>query len=94
MQGERLKEYLLQIAGQVNEKTELEDIYQQLALLDDIDRAEAEEREGETLSSGRNGHSNNLNGQLNIFAKSKDWSMHPLFIKKFWNRSATFHTSL
>jgi hypothetical protein len=38
MQGEKLKEYLLQIASQINEKTDLEDIMQQLALLDDIDR--------------------------------------------------------
>jgi hypothetical protein len=61
MQGERLKEYLLQIAGQINEKTVLEDIYQQLALLDDIDRAEVEENEGEVIS------------HKNVVQQSKDW---------------------
>jgi hypothetical protein len=61
MQGERLKEYLLQIAGQINEKTELEDIYQQLALLNDIDQAEAEEKKGEVLS------------HEDVVQKSKEW---------------------
>jgi len=61
MQGERLKEYLLQIAGQINEKTELEDIYQQLALLDDIDRAEVEEKEGEVIS------------HQDVVQQSKEW---------------------
>ena len=61
MQGERLKEYLLQIAGQINEKTELEDIYQQLALLNDIDQAEAEEQKGEVLS------------HEDVVQKSKEW---------------------
>jgi hypothetical protein len=61
MQGERLKEYLLQIAGQINEKTELEDIYQQSALLNDIDQAEAEEKKGEVLS------------HEDVVQKSKEW---------------------
>ena len=61
MQGERLKEYLLQIVGQINEKTELEDIYQQLALLNDIDQAEAEEKKGEVLS------------HEDVVQKSKEW---------------------
>lgn len=61
MQGERLKEYLLQIAGQINEKTELEDIYQQLALLDDIDRAEVEEKEGEVIA------------HQDVVQQSKEW---------------------
>jgi hypothetical protein len=50
MRGEKLKEYLLQIAQQINEKTNLEDIYQQLALLEDIDESEAEELKGEVLN--------------------------------------------
>jgi hypothetical protein len=61
MQGERLKEYLLQIAGQINEKTELEDIHQQLALLDDIDRAEVEEKEGEVIA------------HQDVVQQSKEW---------------------
>ena len=50
MKGEKLKEYLLQIANQINEKTQLEDIYEQLALLSDIDQSEQEERNGQVLT--------------------------------------------
>jgi len=50
MKGEKLKEYLLQIANQINEKTQLEDIYEQLALLSDIDQSEQEEQNGQVLT--------------------------------------------
>ena len=50
MKGEKLKEYLLQIAGQINEKTKLEDIYEQLALLSDIDKSEQDAKQGLILT--------------------------------------------
>lgn len=50
MQGSQLKENLLRIAEQINEKTQLEDIYLQLALLEDIDKSEEDEKQGHTLT--------------------------------------------
>ena len=50
MTSEKIKEYLLQIAGNVNNETRLDDIYEQLALLNDIDESEEEEKRGEVLS--------------------------------------------
>ena len=42
MSSEKLKEYLHQVADQVKEETSLEDVYDQLAMLSDIDEAKAE----------------------------------------------------
>jgi predicted transcriptional regulator len=50
MSSEKIKEYLLQIAGSVNQETKLDDIYEQLALLNDIDESEEEVRQGKILS--------------------------------------------
>jgi predicted transcriptional regulator len=50
MTSEKIKEYLLQIAGNVSKETRLDDIYEQLALLNDIDESEEEEKRGEVLS--------------------------------------------
>ena len=50
MTSEKIKEYLLQIAGNVNQQTKLDDIYEQLALLNDIDESEEEEKQGKVLS--------------------------------------------
>jgi uncharacterized protein YbaP (TraB family) len=50
MSSEKIKEYLLQIAGNVNKETQLDDIYEQLALLNDIDESEEEEKQGNVLS--------------------------------------------
>jgi predicted transcriptional regulator len=50
MTSEKIKEYLLQIAGNVNQETKLDDIYEQLALLNDIDESEEEEKKGKVLS--------------------------------------------
>lgn len=50
MTSEKLKEHLLQIAGEIKTDTRLADIYEQLALLEDIEESEEEERKGETLS--------------------------------------------
>lgn len=40
MSSEKLKEHLLQIADNVKHETRLNDVYEQLALLEDIDEAE------------------------------------------------------
>lgn len=45
MSSEKLKEYLLQIADNVQESTKLDDIYDQLALLADIEESEEQEKE-------------------------------------------------
>ena len=50
MTSDKIKEYLLQIAGNVKEGTSLDDIYEQLALLEDIDESEEQEKKGEVLS--------------------------------------------
>lgn len=50
MTSDKIKEYLLQIAGNVKEGTRLDDIYEQLALLEDIDESEEQEKKGEILS--------------------------------------------
>ena len=49
MTSDKIKEYLLQIAGNVKEGTSLDDIYEQLALLEDIDESEDQEKKGEIL---------------------------------------------
>jgi len=61
MDGQKLKDYLIQIAGKITPETELEDIYKQLALLSDIDKSEEEEASGETLTQGE------------VEEKSKEW---------------------
>jgi hypothetical protein len=50
MNAERLKEYLKHIAENVTPQTQLEDIYEQLALLADIDESEEQEKNNEILS--------------------------------------------
>ena len=50
MKSERIKEYLKQIAENVTPQTQLEDIYEQLALLSDIDESEEQEQNGEILT--------------------------------------------
>ncbi|MCI0751709.1 MAG: hypothetical protein L0Y35_07715 [Flammeovirgaceae bacterium] len=61
MDSEKLKNYLIQLAGQVTQETKLEDIYQQLALLEDIDQSEIEESKGEVLP------------HQEVIRKSKEW---------------------
>jgi hypothetical protein len=61
MSSAKLKEYLLQIAEQVTEKTQLEDIYQQLSLLADVDESEEEEAKGDVIS------------HEDVIKKSKEW---------------------
>ena len=50
MEDVKLKKYLLQIAGKITAKSTLEDVYEQLALLADIDESETEEKSGATFS--------------------------------------------
>ncbi len=50
MNTEKLKEYLHQIADSVNKDTRLDDIYEQLALLEDIDESEEEEKAGKVIA--------------------------------------------
>lgn len=45
-----LKKYLIQIADQLTPESTLEDVYEQLSLLADIDESELEEEKGEILS--------------------------------------------
>jgi predicted transcriptional regulator len=50
MQSQKLKEYLYQIANQVDDSTTLEDVYKELALLADIEESEAQEAKGEVYT--------------------------------------------
>ena len=46
----QLKESLLHIAENINEETSLEDIFNELALLSDIEESEQQELRGETYT--------------------------------------------
>jgi len=61
MQSSKIKEYLLQIANQVTPATTLEDIYNQLALLADIDESENDVRDGRIYT------------QDQVEQKAKEW---------------------
>jgi formate dehydrogenase maturation protein FdhE len=61
MNTEKLKEYLHQIANNVNKDTRLDDIYEQLALLEDIDESEEEERAGKVIA------------QEEVISRAKEW---------------------
>ena len=61
MQSTKIKEYLLQIADRVTPETTLEDIYNQLALLSDIDESERQDQDGKTYS------------QDQVEQKTKEW---------------------
>ena len=50
MKAERIKEYLKRISDNITKETQLENIYDQLALLADIDESEEQELKGETLA--------------------------------------------
>ena len=45
-----LKKYLIQIADKLTPESTLEDVYEQLSLLSDIDESEQQEKNGETFS--------------------------------------------
>ncbi len=50
MKAEKIKEYLKHISDNITKETQLENIYDQLALLADIDESEEQELKGETLA--------------------------------------------
>lgn len=56
-----LKKYLIQIANKLTPESTLEDVYEQLSLLSDIDKSEQQEKKGEVLT------------QNEVQAKSKEW---------------------
>ena len=57
----RLKEYLNQIAERLTESSTLEDVYERLSLLSDIDDSEEQVENGEVLS------------QKEVEAQAKEW---------------------
>lgn len=57
----KLKEHLLEIANKVTDETSLEDIYQQLSLLDDIEASEDQETKGEII------------GHQEVISRSAEW---------------------
>ena len=61
MKETKLKEYLNQIADRLTPESTLEDVYEQLSLLADIEESEEQEKYGETLT------------QDEVEAKSKEW---------------------
>ena len=50
MRGIKIKKTLLQIANNVNSSTTIEDVYEQLALLADIEKSEEQEKQGQTFT--------------------------------------------
>lgn len=56
-----IKEYLIQIANRVTPETTIDDIYQQLSLLADIDESEKQMNSGEVYS------------QKEVERKAKEW---------------------
>ena len=50
MSGIKIKQTLLQIANRVNSTTTIEDVYEQLALLADIEKSEQQEKQGEVFT--------------------------------------------
>ncbi len=57
----KLKEHLVQIADRITPESTLEDVYDQLSLLADIEESEEQEQKGETLT------------QKKVEEKSKEW---------------------
>ena len=50
MSGIKIKQSLLEIANRVNASTTLEDVYEQLALLADIEKSEEQEKQGQVYT--------------------------------------------
>jgi len=61
MKEGKLKEYLNQIADRLTKESTLEDVYEQLSLLADIDESEEQVEKGEVFT------------QEEIAEKSKEW---------------------
>ena len=56
-----LKKYLIQIADRLTPESTLEDVYEQLSLLSDIDESEQQEKRGEIFT------------QKEVQTKSQEW---------------------
>jgi hypothetical protein len=56
-----LKKYLIQIADKLTPESTLEDVYEHLSLLSDIDESEQQEKNGEVLT------------QKEVQARSREW---------------------
>lgn len=50
MSGIKIKQSLLEIANRVNSTTTLEEVYEQLALLADIEKSEEQEKKGQVFT--------------------------------------------
>jgi len=57
----KLEEHLVQIADRITPESKLEDVYEQLSLLADIEESEEQEQKGDTLT------------QKEVEQKSKEW---------------------
>ena len=57
----KLKEHLIQIAGRLTPESTLEDVYEQLSLLADIELSEQQEQNGQILT------------QSEVEQQSKEW---------------------
>lgn len=57
----KLKEHLIQIADKLTSESTLEDVYQQLSLLSDIEVSEQQEKNGEVFT------------QQDVELQSKEW---------------------
>lgn len=61
MTGSKIKQSLLEIANRVKSNTTIEDVYEQLALLSDIEKSEQQERESKVFT------------QKEVEKKAKKW---------------------
>lgn len=61
MTASKIKQSLLEIANRVKSDTTIEDVYEQLALLSDIEKSEQQEREGKVFT------------QKDVEKKAKKW---------------------
>lgn len=61
MTGSKIKQSLLEIVNRVKSNTTIEDVYEQLALLSDIEKSEQQERESKVFT------------QKEVEKKAKKW---------------------
>lgn len=61
MTGSKIKQSLLEITNRVKSNTTIEDVYEQLALLSDIEKSEQQERESKVFT------------QKEVEKKAKKW---------------------
>jgi len=61
MTASKIKQSLLEIANRVKSDTTIEDVYEQLALLSDIEKSEQQERDGKVFT------------QKEVEKKAKKW---------------------